>query len=93
MTNSPRAILCAACNVSVQVRVEPNKENIVFCPRCGVSDTEENVIREASESVMDELVRKTIGPERTAGRGVVTITVKHPPKRRYRFIMGDEAHL
>lgn len=49
MTTSGK-IFCTICNVPVEtITIDPQPDTMVTCPRCGQSDTHENVIREAGE--------------------------------------------
>lgn len=79
-----RPILCGKCHVGVEQRVDAHGNPAVACPSCGVSDSAENAVREAGEYLMDKLMREGL-PE-SSGPGM---TITHPPKRSFRFIMGD----
>jgi hypothetical protein len=77
-------ILCGVCNVPVKQGTDAQGNATAVCPSCGISDSAENATREASEYILDKLMREGL-PE-SNGPGM---TVTHPPKRSFRFIVGD----
>jgi hypothetical protein len=56
----------------------------VVCPRCGNRDSAENAVREAGEYIVDKLMREGMPEANSPG-----MTITHPPKRSFRFIVGD----
>ncbi len=81
--NETRPILCGVCRVPVNQGTDTQGNATVVCPSCGASDSAENAAREASEYFLDKLMREGL-PE-SSGPG---ITITHPPKRSFRFIVG-----
>jgi predicted RNA-binding Zn-ribbon protein involved in translation (DUF1610 family) len=79
---------CASCNVPLQVRGEPDDQNVGFCPQCGASDTLENIAREA----IDHMMSKHAGDVSALVKDspYLKITTNHDPERVYRFMMGGE---
>ncbi len=92
MNETNRPILCARCNVGIQERIDPNGEAVGFCPICGQWDTLENVFSEAGDHMVDKMGDDLLSGFATANPPFVSVTVNQPPKRVYRFIMGDEPH-
>jgi hypothetical protein len=85
---STRPVLCARCNVRVELPADPNPETIVACPVCGESDTLENVLRESGQYLAHKLFSDTL-------RGAISqssaLTIKEGPKINFRFNTGDES--
>jgi len=83
-------IKCAKCDVPLQgAATDPQPTDMVSCPKCGVSDSLENVIREVGEYVEEKTAEYLAGEMRDATRGSKTMTFKEKPrpKKTYRFIM------
>jgi hypothetical protein len=68
-------ILCGICHVPVNEGIDAQGHAAVVCPSCGASDSAENAVQEATEYFLDKVMREE-PPE-------------DPPKRSYRFILGD----
>jgi hypothetical protein len=79
-----RPILCGVCQVPVSQGTDPQGNATLVCPRCGISDSAENAIREAGEYFVDKLMREGLPEINSPG-----MTITHPPKRSFRFILGD----
>ena len=77
-----RTVLCGVCHIPVEQRANAQGNAILVCPTCGNSDGVENASREAAEYLTDKLMRELM-PE-SNGPGM---TVTHPPKRSFRFIV------
>jgi hypothetical protein len=63
-TMSIKPILCARCNVAANGPSEPQSEDIFACPKCGASDTFENIKRSLGEQATEYFARefqRTIG--------------------------------
>ena len=88
MSNSNHVILCSACNVPLEIRVDHDHEFAV-CPICGIFDTKENVIREAGESLVDKLARGMFGPEGTTGSGCDSAKSPGPDRHNGMLQPGD----
>lgn len=88
-------VQCFACKVALEPRPQPDCQSFWACPKCGVGDTAENALTEASEYAVEqsaryfqEIMRKNFG-----GGGVFQLTQTPIPERRYRFFADIEAHL
>jgi hypothetical protein len=51
MTTTTHQIKCAKCNVPIEGPADAKADSMVGCPICGISDTKENVEREAADYV------------------------------------------
>ena len=82
--NEADPILCGRCQVPVNEGIDAQGHAAVVCPSCGASDSAENAVQEATEYLLDKLMRED-PPDGSSGG----MTVTDPPKRSYRFILGD----
>jgi hypothetical protein len=82
--NEVRPVFCGVCNVPVNEGTDAQGNALVICPSCGVSDTPENAVREAGEYLIDKLMRESLPESNSPG-----MTITHPPKRSFRFILSD----
>jgi hypothetical protein len=73
--DEPDPILCGICHVPVNEGNDAEGHAVVVFPSCGASDSAENAVQEATEYLLDKVMREE-PPE-------------DPPKRSYRFILGD----
>lgn len=87
MTGDFHQILCSACKVTPE-RIADSEPESWRCPKCGISDTAENIIREAKEYAVEVTSRHVQDSARKAAQGSKFIKFKgNPiPKRKYRFI-------
>ena len=88
-------IKCAKCNVPLDSpTTEPQPDDIVSCPVCGVSDRFKNVLREVEESVADQAERYLVKGLKDAVRGskFVKVTEKPQAKKHPRFIVDLNLH-
>ena len=90
-----REVKCGKCNVPLQGPADdPKPKKIFFCPKCGVSDTYENVMREVEEYVTEEAGDYIASGFEKATRGSKYLTFKkgHRMKRAHRFIVEMNLH-
>lgn len=92
MTNTIREILCGVCKVPLKGPTEAKPHDRFSCPRCGASDTRQNVERIAGEYVTDQLAEQVSSQFANAFRGSksVTITKSSRPKRMHRFMIDTK---
>ncbi len=84
-------ILCSVCKVPLEP-IPGSQPPSWRCPRCGVGDTRENVVREAKEHAEEVAARFIQDKVKEAGQkcSFFAVEVKPIPKREYRFITGFE---
>ena len=83
-------IKCAKCNTPVHSETaEPQNDDIVSCPVCGINDTFKNVVQELEEYVADQSARFLAKSFRDATRGSKFLKFKENrrTKKRFRFIV------
>jgi hypothetical protein len=79
---------CATCDVALQSHVaDPQSDDMLFCPTCGVSDTLENVVAEVQEYVTEQAGDHLFSSlqRSTKDSKFVTVSKKPRPKKTYRF--------
>jgi hypothetical protein len=57
-TKKTKTLLCGSCHVRVKPRINLDGHTLLVCPKCGESDTPENVVREASRYLVDKTMRE-----------------------------------
>ena len=89
MSSNPKPIKCACCNVVLEPRAKPDPQVVLFCPQCGISDTLENVQREAAEFAMEHMQKQFSLIAENAFRGTknVELTGDVIPERAHRFVI------
>lgn len=87
-------IKCAKCDVPVELVTEANAK-IARCSVCGMSDTQENAVREAGDYVTDQVAKGL--DDMLAGIARGSKMMKHTPgsrdHRTYRFIVDYRPEL
>lgn len=80
--------LCAQCKVPPEPVTQDKGEERFACPRCGVNDTAENILREAMEHAKEVAARSLQEKARSVARGskFIKFSGKPIPKGSYRFI-------
>lgn len=83
-----RNVKCGQCKVALEVVTEPHGK-IARCPRCGTSDTLDNVIREVGEYAKEQAAQHLEKKMASIARGskFMKFTPAHRPKKRHRFIV------
>jgi hypothetical protein len=87
MTESTSKVLCGSCKVPVELVVDADPLT-VRCPSCGITETSENAIREASEHALEMValrIDKTFA-DTAKGNTFVKFTSKPIPHRSYKFV-------
>ena len=84
MTDETSSIRCGKCYAPIKVGAERDGDTSGSCPICGQEDRVDNIIREAAEYSLDNMVRGTL-----SGFQEGELTVKSPPQREYRWITRD----
>jgi hypothetical protein len=84
LTDETSAIRCGKCCVPIKVGAERDGDTWGSCPFCGQEDRVDNIIREAAEYSLDNMVSATL-----SGFQEGELTVKSPPLREYRWITRD----
>jgi hypothetical protein len=51
-------ILCGICHVPVNEGIDAHGHAAVVCPSCGASDSAENAVQEATEYLLDKVMRE-----------------------------------
>ena len=89
MSDDTHEIKCAKCNVALKgSSVNPEPNDIVACPNCGISDTFENAVREASTGLAEDLGNSIIADafeKATRGSDFMTFKKDKRPKKQRRF--------
>jgi rubredoxin len=87
MSQTTAQILCNKCKVPPEPIADSQPETW-RCPRCGVSDTRENILREVKEHATEVAARYLQDGLRDAVRGnrFLKVESKPIPKRSYRFV-------
>jgi hypothetical protein len=82
-------VKCAKCKVALQGPSAPKPQDRFSCPKCGVWDSYENVMREVGEQAQEQLAARLAHSMRAATRGnkYVKVTEKPRAKRSHRFIV------
>ena len=91
MSDDPKQIKCAACNVPIKVRTESGIE-IGFCPVCGISEKLEDARRDAAEfqlETMQKQVQSIMKDAFTSAKGF-EFSEGFVPQRKHRFIADTE---
>ena len=85
---------CAACKCDLEVFPNAEPDPIAACPKCGLSDTFENVTREIMEYVSEqELQHRFDALINTTHRDkFIKVTPHFRPKGGYRFIVDRDFH-
>ncbi len=92
---STHTIKCAKCNVPVEKQPSAQAEDIVGCPICGVSDTQENVVREAGDYATSKVSSALDSMLEGFASGSESMTYQKGPRdhKSYRFIVDYEPRL
>lgn len=87
MADTHTQILCGADKVPLKPVANSNPESW-RCPVCGITDTRENVLREAQEHAKEVVARGFQSALRkgASGHSGLKFTGKVIPKRQHRFI-------
>jgi len=82
-------IKCAKCNLALQGPADPEPDDALICPGCGMSDTLENVTREIGEYVTECMAEAIGGTVRDAFRGTefIEVTTDHRHQTLHRFVV------
>lgn len=88
MASSSVKILCASCKVGLEGPANAKNYDVVGCPRCGRSDTLQNVMGEVTKHAEEVTARGLQESMRRAFRGSqnVKFSGNSVPHRSYRFI-------
>jgi len=80
-------ILCGECNAPIKFRTDGNGQTLGACPVCGKEDGLDEILREVARYKVD----KSLPPGTFSGTTVRHggVTIKSPPQRRYRWIVGE----
>lgn len=84
-------IKCAKCSVPIEGPSDAKADSIVGCPVCGVSDTKENVEREAADYVTRQAANALSAKLAGIASGNKWMTYKRGARdnKAYRFIIDD----
>lgn len=82
-------VKCAQCKIALQGPTNPKPQDRFSCPRCGIGDSYQNVMRDVRGHVEEQLGNRITQLMRNATRGskYLQFTEKPRAKRRYRFIV------
>lgn len=82
-------IKCAKCKIPLQGPRNPKPQDRFSCPKCGIGDSYQNVMREVGNQAEDYLANRITQAMRNATRGSkhLKFTEKPRAKRSYRFIV------
>ena len=89
------AVKCAKCNVALQgPSISRNPEDVFSCPICGVSDTFENIMREAQEYFTEKTggILASYFEKVTRGNKFLTFKKSRRHKKAHRFIVEMDLH-
>ncbi|MBE0453640.1 MAG: hypothetical protein IBX58_08170 [Roseovarius sp.] len=92
MADDTQNILCGTCRIPVEGPADPDSQDVFSCPRCGNSDTLENVMASAKSFVEELAARSLQESAREAARGskFIKFEGKSIPHRTYRFITNHK---
>ncbi|GGZ21946.1 hypothetical protein [Asticcacaulis endophyticus] len=87
MSESTHKILCNACKVELKGLADTDPQ-LYGCPVCGISDTRDNVMREATEYTKEMIARDFQDSVRNTARKskLLKFSGKPIPHGVYRFI-------
>lgn len=90
---SDQPILCATCKVQAKLSIESDAQGTVLCPKCGNSDTLENVKRSLGLQAKEYAARTMQQSFRNAARGSKFLKFKPSviPKQDHAFILQIES--
>ena len=84
-----RKVKCAPCKCALHGPRNPKPDDRISCPRCGVGDTFDAVMREVGEYVKEQAAIALNGSVRDAARGSkylgIATTVR--PEGGHRFVI------
>jgi hypothetical protein len=89
MTAQQTEVKCATCKVALQGPSAPKPQDRFSCPKCGIGDSYENVMREVGNHAREQLADGLARSMRAATRGskYVKFVEKPRAKRAHRFIV------
>ena len=83
-------LVCAPCDVALELVTDANSNETVRCPNCGIVDTLENAAGEAAEHRLNDMLKGMATA--TANNSFVKMTVKHVDDGKpVRFILKDKS--
>lgn len=90
MASDRQDILCGFCRIPLEGPANPEPQDVFACPKCGNSDTVENVmsaakafVTEAAQHALNESLRKA-----ARGSKFMKFEGKRVQKKAHRFITG-----
>jgi predicted RNA-binding Zn-ribbon protein involved in translation (DUF1610 family) len=88
MSPDTQSILCGACRVPIEGPADGEDKSVFSCPRCGRSDTRENILKEVKAFVTELAQRSLQESLRKAARKnkMLQFTGKPIKKKVYRFV-------
>ena len=89
MGTSSHQAKCGKCKVPLEVVTQDNGQKRATCPKCGDSDTVENVKRIVAEYVKERTALALHESLVKGARGskFLKVTSRRPPQRQHRFII------
>jgi len=80
---------CAACKIPLEGPDDPEPEDVLRCPRCGVEDRTDNVVAEVREYAKDRMAERvnTMLRDATRGKKFLDVVENPRPQRVYRFMI------
>lgn len=92
MSTDTQSILCGVCRVPIRGPDDGQDDSVFSCPRCGSSDTRENVLKEVKAFVTELAQRSLQDAMKKAARGskILHFKGKPIPKKSYRFVTDHD---
>lgn len=89
MAHQEVTIKCGLCKVPLEGTADAKPNDVFACPRCGRSDSVENILAEAEESAADQVAGQLDDMLAKAFRGSknVKVTKGARPQKLRRFIV------
>jgi hypothetical protein len=90
--SEPQEIKCAKCNIPLKGPADPQPQDRIACPRCGVGDTFENISAEITEYIGEQLVKALARQTEAAFSKSKNMKLAQTPRpqKSYRFIVDFE---
>jgi DNA-binding IscR family transcriptional regulator len=87
-----QVVKCAKCDVPLEGPANPDSQDRLACPNCGIGDTFENVSAEINEYIGEQLVAALARQTEAAFSKSknMKLTQTPSPQKSYRFIVNFE---
>jgi hypothetical protein len=85
-------VLCGKCKIFVKGPAEPDAESVFACPKCGTSDTYQNIIAEVAEYQKIQTTKQLQGQlgSIASEHKWMNLTLNPVPEKNFRFVIDLE---